>query len=277
MLLIGIERPDVAGPALEEVAAVGRPPDARPRSGAPGTPGGAAAGRARARAEPDAGGVVGPGPRCQPRGLLRQGAEPVRPPIGSRSGCTIAGRARWISVASSDAGEIAARRRVAADDPAVPVSLAMRTRRRRGSRRARCRDADDARAAAWPAPRARHARGRGACEWSRGRKLDILARLDEAATLSRRSSRACCCSTTLLRARRELENTFNSLADLVVVSDGRLRVSHANQAFAARFGRRAAELIDHPLAELLRARSGGLGGTARDAATGWKRERVGIA
>jgi PAS domain S-box-containing protein len=57
----------------------------------------------------------------------------------------------------------------------------------------------------------------------------------------------------LLRSRRELESTFDSLADLVVVSDSQLRVTHANQAFAARLGRGAADLIEHPLAEFFGA------------------------
>jgi C4-dicarboxylate-specific signal transduction histidine kinase len=73
----------------------------------------------------------------------------------------------------------------------------------------------------------------------------------------------------VLRSRRELESTFNSLADLVVVSDHRLRVTHANQAFATRLARPASDLIEHPLQEFFgadvvawvdRLRDGGNGG-----------------
>jgi PAS domain S-box-containing protein len=52
----------------------------------------------------------------------------------------------------------------------------------------------------------------------------------------------------LLRSRSELENTFNSIADLVAVSDRELRLVHVNQAFANCAGRQPDELLDRPLA-----------------------------
>jgi PAS domain S-box-containing protein len=57
----------------------------------------------------------------------------------------------------------------------------------------------------------------------------------------------------LVRARRELETTFDSLTDLVAVCDQSLRCIHVNQAFAERSGRRAAELRGWPLAGLVGA------------------------
>lgn len=54
-----------------------------------------------------------------------------------------------------------------------------------------------------------------------------------------------------LRARRELENTFNSLADLVAVCDRQLRLVHVNQAFAVRFSRRQDEMFENPVQNFL--------------------------
>ena len=55
----------------------------------------------------------------------------------------------------------------------------------------------------------------------------------------------------VLRSRRELENTFNSLVELVAVCDRGGRLTNVNGAFAARVGARAAELRDRPLADLV--------------------------
>ncbi len=55
--------------------------------------------------------------------------------------------------------------------------------------------------------------------------------------------------TDVLRSRRELEDTFNSLADLVAVCDGLQRIIYANQAFAARVGRSLDQLRDQPFAD----------------------------
>jgi PAS domain S-box-containing protein len=55
----------------------------------------------------------------------------------------------------------------------------------------------------------------------------------------------------LLRQRRLLEDTFNSLIDLVVVTDRRLRVVQMNDAFALRLGRTRVDLLDRHLDELI--------------------------
>jgi len=55
----------------------------------------------------------------------------------------------------------------------------------------------------------------------------------------------------LLRQRRLLEDTFNSLIDLVVVTDRRLRVVQMNEAFALRLGRARVDLLDRHLDELI--------------------------
>ena len=111
------------------------------------------------------------------------------------------------------------------------------------------RDSDTARAAQGPPARARHARA--------ARRAAGTGRRDRICSIGSKRSRASCPVVVenvllledVLRSRRELESTFNSLADLVVVSDSQLRVTHANQAFAPRLGRRAADLIARPLRE----------------------------
>jgi len=57
----------------------------------------------------------------------------------------------------------------------------------------------------------------------------------------------------VLQHRRLLEDTFNSLVDLVVVTDTGLRVVQTNDAFMSRVGRAKHEIIDRPLAELVGA------------------------
>ncbi len=55
----------------------------------------------------------------------------------------------------------------------------------------------------------------------------------------------------VLRQRRLLENTFNSIVDLVVVTDNDLRVVQMNGAFAARASAARAELLERPLQDLV--------------------------
>jgi PAS domain S-box-containing protein len=55
----------------------------------------------------------------------------------------------------------------------------------------------------------------------------------------------------VLRSRRELENTFNSLAELVVVCNSDGRVAHVNRAFTGRTGKPVQELVDQPLNTLV--------------------------
>jgi PAS domain S-box-containing protein len=55
----------------------------------------------------------------------------------------------------------------------------------------------------------------------------------------------------ILRQRRLLEDTFNSLVDLVAVTDKDLRIVQTNDAFAARVGLKRAEIMRRPLSELV--------------------------
>ena len=55
----------------------------------------------------------------------------------------------------------------------------------------------------------------------------------------------------VLRQRRLLEDTFNSLIDLVVVTDDQLRVVQMNDAFIERTALSRADLLDRPLDALV--------------------------
>jgi PAS domain S-box-containing protein len=55
----------------------------------------------------------------------------------------------------------------------------------------------------------------------------------------------------ILRQRRLLEDTFNSLVDLVAVVDRELRIVQTNDAFAARIGLKRTDLMRRPLRELV--------------------------
>ena len=57
----------------------------------------------------------------------------------------------------------------------------------------------------------------------------------------------------VLQQRRLLEDTFNSLIDLVVVTDPDSRVVQMNDAFASRVGNSRSAVIDRPLSELVSA------------------------
>ena len=81
--------------------------------------------------------------------------------------------------------------------------------------------------------------------------------LEEAAELGRQVSIAIentVLFEDVLRSRRELENTFNSLTDLVVVCDRDLRVANANRAFRERVARRPGQsddAKDRPVVDLV--------------------------
>ena len=162
-------------------------------------------------------------------------------------------RARSVDlVASSDAADIAARLSVATDDPTIPVSRVMRATRAEivGTARGGAPDV------LVPLKGRRRALGTLELIGARmepGDERGLLDRLEEAARQLSAVVESVFLLDDLLRARRELESTFNSLADLVVVSDSMLRVTHANHAFAARLGRSAIDLLEHPLSEFFGA------------------------
>jgi C4-dicarboxylate-specific signal transduction histidine kinase len=60
----------------------------------------------------------------------------------------------------------------------------------------------------------------------------------------------------VLRSRRELAQTFDSLEDLVAVCDGRLRVVHVNRTLSDRFAHPRDRLFDRPLTGLVGEEAG---------------------
>lgn len=65
----------------------------------------------------------------------------------------------------------------------------------------------------------------------------------------------------VIRSRRELENTFDALTDLVAVCDRRLAIVHVNDEFSLRVGKSREDLIGRPIADYVN------GGTAAWMAT----------
>jgi two-component system NtrC family sensor kinase len=55
----------------------------------------------------------------------------------------------------------------------------------------------------------------------------------------------------VIRSRHELENTFNSIDDLVAVCDRRLLLVHVNRAFAHRVGLSPESLLDRPISDFV--------------------------
>jgi PAS domain S-box-containing protein len=159
-------------------------------------------------------------------------------------------RARHLFLrASSDSWPVGDSARVAVDDRTSPAALTMR------------RDqaeihpsSDETATVTVPLRGCRRALGTLVLEGVRletGREFSVLDRADE---LGRRLSAAIEYIQLLddvVRSRHELENTFDSIAHLVVVWDRRGRIAHVNHAFASRVGLTREELLDRPLDEFV--------------------------
>ena len=154
--------------------------------------------------------------------------------------------------ASSDPEHAQRGMQVAADDPQEPAAAAMRGARAeilaRGGA-ATC-------TVTVPLRGTRRALGTVVFEGARiepGGDLDLLDRADE---LGRQLSNAIENLQLLddvLRSRRELENTFDSIAHLVIVCDRGGHIVHANKAFATLVGRTREQLLDRPLSDVVGA------------------------
>jgi PAS domain S-box-containing protein len=158
-------------------------------------------------------------------------------------------RARVLNlVAASDAADLTPPQQIQADDPAVPTSTAMRQARAQVVRGQKSTTAE----ILLPLRGGRRALGtlavRGVTTGP-GDEVDLLDRLEEVARQLSTAIENVLLLEDVLRSRRELESTFNSMADLVVVCDTQLTITHANRAFATRVGHRAADLAGHALRE----------------------------
>ena len=84
-----------------------------------------------------------------------------------------------------------------------------------------------------------------------GAELELLARADEVGRQLSAAIENVQLLEDVLRKHRELENTFNSLMDLVVVSDRSGRIVHANLALAERTGKTREALVGRPIEEVI--------------------------
>jgi PAS domain S-box-containing protein len=160
-------------------------------------------------------------------------------------------RARELSLfASSDPGYRAATRRVSITDPDVPAALGLRLER------AQILDGRTGPEPVLVMPLRgwRRALGTLVVEGTPGRRVDEQQRLDLANELGRQLSvgiENVQLLEDMLRQRRLLEDTFNSLVDPVVVTDHSLHVVQTNDACAMRLGRARTDLLERSLEELV--------------------------
>lgn len=84
-----------------------------------------------------------------------------------------------------------------------------------------------------------------------GGEIDLLDRADELGRQLASAIENMQLLDDVLRSRRELENTFDSIAHLIAVADMRGHIVHVNRAFATRVGRDREALLDRPLGEQL--------------------------
>jgi two-component system NtrC family sensor kinase len=151
--------------------------------------------------------------------------------------------------ASSDTEHLSRGVRVNADDPLAPAALAMRR-----SRAEIAPSVNDSpmRTVTVPMRGTRRALGTIVFDGVRvetGGELDLLDRADELGRQLASAIENMQLLDSVLRSRRQLENAFDSIAHLVVVSDRGGRIVHANQAFAGRLQQERDQLLDRPLAE----------------------------
>jgi PAS domain S-box-containing protein len=153
--------------------------------------------------------------------------------------------------ASSDPSDVARGVRVGVEDPSTPAAIAMR--------RARAEIVSPPEGAATamvtvPLRGCRRALGTIVFEGVRvetGGEIDLLDRADELGSQLASAIENMQLIEDVMRSRRELENTFDSISHLVAVSDTRGIIVHVNQAFASRVGRTRADLLNQPLADHL--------------------------
>ena len=160
-------------------------------------------------------------------------------------------RARHLTLQASSDDRATRGTRVAADDPAAPAAVVMR--RARAEIVSSDADAPTSMVTV-PLRGCRRALGTIVFEGVRvdpGGELDLLDRADE---LGRQLSSAIenlQLLEDITRARRELENAFDSIAHLIVVCDANGRIVHTNRAFATRVAHTREQLLNQPLAEFV--------------------------
>jgi len=163
-------------------------------------------------------------------------------------------RARQLVLqASSEPEHITRGMRVNSDDPLSPAAASMRQTR---ADVLVPNEGDATSTLTVPLRGTRRALGAVIFEGVRvepGGELDLLDRADELGRHLSNSIENMQLLEDILRSRRELENTFDSIADLVVVCDRRGRIVHVNHAFAMRRGLSRELLLDRPMADCVGA------------------------
>jgi PAS domain S-box-containing protein len=161
-------------------------------------------------------------------------------------------RARHLVLrACSDAGRVVTRARAPADDPLSVAAAAMRKPTAEIQPHA-----GDATASTITVPLLGTRRALGTIlfegvRFEPGGDLVLLDRAEEAGRLLSSAIENMQLLDDVVRSRRELENTFDSIAHLVAVWDRRGRIVHVNHAFASRVGRTRRQLLDRPLEEFV--------------------------
>jgi two-component system NtrC family sensor kinase len=161
-------------------------------------------------------------------------------------------RARHLVVrASSESGHAARGVRAATDDPHSPASIAMR---RVGADVIRSSPTGESAVVTVPLRGTRRALGTLVFEGVHVGMSEETELVERANEIGRQLSSAIENLQLLddvIRSRRELENTFDSIAHLIVVADRRGHIVHANRSFAMRVGQPRTALVDRPLADFV--------------------------
>jgi PAS domain S-box-containing protein len=153
--------------------------------------------------------------------------------------------------ASSDVGYLSQETRIPTSDRLATAVLALRRDRAEFVARA---DGTSAATGTLSIPLKGRRRALGTMVMEEVRLNDgpVLETLDRADEIGRQLSGAIenlLLFDAVLRSRRELENTFDSLADLVAVTDQDNRIVFVNRAFTERTGKARETLIDQPLVD----------------------------
>jgi two-component system, NtrC family, sensor kinase len=156
--------------------------------------------------------------------------------------------------ASSDVVYLAQERRISTSDSRAPAAAALRRERAEIAGGGTTGDGAHAVIVTIPLKGRRRALGTLVLEQVRlepGSQMDLLERADEIGHQLAAAIENVLLLDAVLRSRRELENTFNSLADLVAVCDQDGRLVSMNAAFLERVGMSRQELIGTPAAEVV--------------------------
>jgi PAS domain S-box-containing protein len=166
-------------------------------------------------------------------------------------------RARALYLAaSSDVMYMTQERRVSTADALEPPAVAMRRDRAELSRNTATSGTTGM--LTIPLKGRRRALGTLVIDGTRldpGGELELLDRADEMGRQLSRAIENVLLLDDVIRSHRELENVFNSLADLVVVTDRDGRLANVNRAFLNRVGKTRQDIIDRPLGQIVGERT----------------------